>query len=182
MQTFLPEYSFTASARALDNKRLGKQRVETLQLLQAIARGPTRIKSKNGVDKVVKTPWRNHPACKMWLGFESQLIRYGQIICKEWQSRGFRDTCYEKISALQEIIFNKEELEDISYTDRELMENAGGITDEEIEDSIIHPHWYTKELVESHRSNLIRKNSEFYKPKWPETIEGLEYWWPVPTP
>jgi hypothetical protein len=178
MQTFLPEYSFTESARALDNKRLGKQRVETLQLLQAIARGPTCVKSKNGVDKEVKTPWYNHPACKMWHGFESQLIRYGQIICEEWKSRGFRDTCYEKITAMGEQILTSKQRKIAEIETAELLEHAQSITEHEFADKIIHPHWYTKELVESHRSNLIRKNSEFYRPKWLETLEGLEYHWP----
>ena len=36
MQTFLPFQDFAASAKVLDMKRLGKQRVETLQVLKAI--------------------------------------------------------------------------------------------------------------------------------------------------
>ncbi|MDQ1681515.1 MAG: hypothetical protein QOH99_56, partial [Frankiaceae bacterium] len=35
MQTFLPYADFGASARVLDDRRLGKQRVETLQILRA---------------------------------------------------------------------------------------------------------------------------------------------------
>ena len=35
MQTFLPYENFAASAAVLDNKRLGKQRVETLQVIKA---------------------------------------------------------------------------------------------------------------------------------------------------
>lgn len=41
MQTFLPYPSIIKSLRCLDNKRLGKQRVETLQILRAL-RGITR--------------------------------------------------------------------------------------------------------------------------------------------
>ena len=36
MQTFLPVADFTESARLLDNPRLGKQRVECLQVLRAL--------------------------------------------------------------------------------------------------------------------------------------------------
>lgn len=36
MQTFLPYPNFVASARVLDNKRLGKQRVENLQIMQVL--------------------------------------------------------------------------------------------------------------------------------------------------
>ncbi|MFL6108162.1 MAG: pyrimidine dimer DNA glycosylase/endonuclease V [Marmoricola sp.] len=36
MQTFLPYADFEKSARALDTKRLGKQRVETIQVVRAL--------------------------------------------------------------------------------------------------------------------------------------------------
>ena len=36
MQTFLPYPNFVASARALDTKRLGKQRVDTRQIQNAL--------------------------------------------------------------------------------------------------------------------------------------------------
>jgi len=36
MQTFLPYQNFTKSAQCLDRQRLGKQRVEAWQILQAI--------------------------------------------------------------------------------------------------------------------------------------------------
>ena len=35
MQTFLPYPDFARSARCLDNRRLGKQRVESYQILRA---------------------------------------------------------------------------------------------------------------------------------------------------
>ena len=36
MQTFLPYPDFAESAKVLDNKRLGKQRVECLQIMKAL--------------------------------------------------------------------------------------------------------------------------------------------------
>ena len=36
MQTFLPYPAFDLSAQVLDRQRLGKQRVETLQVLKAL--------------------------------------------------------------------------------------------------------------------------------------------------
>ena len=39
MQTFLPYADLTESLRVLDNKRLGKQRVETYQIISAITGG-----------------------------------------------------------------------------------------------------------------------------------------------
>jgi len=137
MQTFLPEFTFKESAQVLDNKRLGKQRVETLQLLKALAGG-----SKG---------WVNHPACKMWRGFEQQLIEYGLVVCEVWKSRGYKDTCYEKI---------------LAYRDKfPTLETV--------------VPWYTEPLVLSHRSNLIRKDAVFYGPKWPGVDGSLPYVWPV---
>lgn len=86
MQTFLPYPDFADSARALDNRRLGKQRVETLQILNVLQNPEAK-------------GWRNHPAVKMWRGHEEALIRYGVTICDEWLRRGFKDTVREKLLA-----------------------------------------------------------------------------------
>jgi hypothetical protein len=86
MQTFLPYASFAETARCLDNKRLGKQRVEVLQILNAL----TKPEAKG---------WKNHPATLMWKGHEGALVRYGVVICEEWTGRGFRDTVRDKLLA-----------------------------------------------------------------------------------
>ena len=52
MQTFLPFPDYIQSARALDYKRLGKQRVEALQILNTLTG-----RSEG---------WSQHPAVKMW--------------------------------------------------------------------------------------------------------------------
>lgn len=77
MQTFLPYPSFSKSAMVLDNKRLGKQRVETKQIYNALTTGKG---------------WIHHPATKMWAGYERALALYGYIICLEWCDRGFNDS------------------------------------------------------------------------------------------
>ena len=83
MQTFLPYSDFEKSAKVLDNKRLGKQRVEVLQILNALL--------NNG-------GWRNHPATRMWEDNVGSLIEYGLAICREWKDRGYSDTCLDKIA------------------------------------------------------------------------------------
>lgn len=86
MQTFLPYgRDFSATARALDRQRLGKQRVETLQILNTLAG--------------VSDGWRNHPAVRMWRGHEYRLATYGLVICATWVARGYKDTCTDKILA-----------------------------------------------------------------------------------
>lgn len=78
MQTFLPYSSFGLSASVLDYKRLGKQRLEAKQLLQAL-HFPERSR------------WWNHPACKMWHGCEKALAVYWLAMCREWKKRGYQD-------------------------------------------------------------------------------------------
>lgn len=86
MQTFLPFESFEASALALDDKRLGKQRLEARQLLDTL-RG-------------FSAAWVNHPAAKMWRGHEKWLAAYGVAACEEWVRRGFRDSMRQEFVRL----------------------------------------------------------------------------------
>lgn len=88
MQTFVPYAQHHETARCLDMRRLGKQRVETLQILQTLNPLST------------KTGWKNHPAVKMWQGHEIALAEYGLYICHEWVRRGYQDTCADKIKSL----------------------------------------------------------------------------------
>lgn len=87
MQTFLPLPDFQESAQCLDFQRLGKQRVETLQILNTLTG-----RSEG---------WKNHPATKMWRGYTFALAEYGSVICREWIKRGYQDTCLGKILDIQ---------------------------------------------------------------------------------
>lgn len=86
MQTFLPYADFTRSAAVLDRARLGKQRVEVLQILRVL----------HGLTH----GWQHHPAVLMWQSSPGHLVDYGVAICDEWIRRGYRDTCRDKIKAL----------------------------------------------------------------------------------
>ena len=74
MQTFLPYPDFTATAAVLDVRRLGKQRVEALQVLRAMT--------------VPEYGWRHHPVAKMWAGYDEALVRYGLEVCAAWTAGG----------------------------------------------------------------------------------------------
>ncbi|MGN6744497.1 MAG: MSMEG_6728 family protein [Amnibacterium sp.] len=78
MQTFLPYPSFAASAASLDGPRLGKQRVETLQILRALL--------------VPTYGWQRHPVVQMWRGHVPALTAYGLAMTDEWLTRGHADT------------------------------------------------------------------------------------------
>lgn len=137
MQTFLPYPSFSKSASVLDNRRLGKQRVECLQILKALT--------------LPSYGWQNHPAVKMWRGFEHLLVVYGCQICLEWTNRGFKDTCFDKIASFGTLHPN----------------------------GPVAIPWLTDALCASHQSNLIRKLPEHYAPLFPNTPDDLPYVWPV---
>lgn len=76
MITFLPYSSFYESTKVLDDKRLGKQRVEAFQILKVLTENP-------------QSRWRNHPAVKMWVGYEDALRYYLYCCISEWGRRGF---------------------------------------------------------------------------------------------
>lgn len=79
MQTFLPYPDYRKTASCLDYRRLGKQRVESKQILIANLGGHKRA-------------WRSHPASRMWAGHEHELCNYSIAICEEWIQRGYNDS------------------------------------------------------------------------------------------
>lgn len=78
MQTFLPYPDFAACAAALDPRRLGKQRVEVLQVWRAMTRPGY--------------GWRHHPVVRMWSGYAEALVCYGLEVCAAWSAAGHADT------------------------------------------------------------------------------------------
>lgn len=86
MQTFLPVADFVESARLLDDKRLGKQRVEAWQLLRAVLGEPSR--------------WLTSPAAQMWVHNAPALAEYGRVICEEWRRRGHQDSLLPRFEAV----------------------------------------------------------------------------------
>jgi hypothetical protein len=84
MQTFVPFADFRECARVLDDRRLGKQRVEALQIARALCRPDY--------------GWRHHPAVRMWRGFPEGLACYSTEIVEEWMRRDHPDTCLPQIT------------------------------------------------------------------------------------
>lgn len=100
-----------------------------------------------------KIAFENHPAVKMWVGYEKCLVKYLQIICLEWKHRGYKDSILEKTLQLVGFI---EELELNDYP----------------------PFIGYKDFHLSHQSNLIRKYPEHYRPIFGDNIpDNLPYIW-----
>ena len=158
MQTFLPDPDFHRCAALLDDKRLGKQRVETLQIMQVLVR----LRWENTIGQIEPYEprgWRNHPAVLMWKGYELALLSYQQHICEEWTARGYRDTCLAKTRGLVQ-----------HWRGDRASESA-------------QPPWLGDvQLHRSHQSNLIRKDPDFYGPLFPGVSGDEPYVWPVSHP
>lgn len=89
MQTFLPLPNFEESAACLDRARLGKQRVEARQLVNAI---------------LTRGAWCKHPAAKMWEDYVPALMHYSNVVIREWVARGYANTM-QIIEPSKEIIY-----------------------------------------------------------------------------
>jgi hypothetical protein len=149
MQTFLPYPDFDRTAEALDNRRLGKQRVEALQILRALTY-PT-------------YGWKHHPAVLMWAGYEEALVAYAFAVCREWCRRGFSDTVVDTITR------------DAASAGLDRIRSQG-----ELAEAGQLPPWLGDEaLHRSHRSALLRKDPESYRPLFAEDRDDLPYHWPV---
>ena len=147
MQTFLPYADPRASAASLDDRRLGKQRVETFQVLRAIT-WPT-------------YGWKHHPAVRMWRGFVPALVAYGLACVDEWAARGHADSTR---AALLEFTGGSE-------PDWDELHDTGGL-----------PPWVGDEAFHlSHRSALVGKDAQHYRPLFGDIPDDLPYVWPDPT-
>ena len=150
MQTFLPYQGFTDSARILDTRRLGKQRVETIQVLRALT--------------VAGYGWRHHPAAAMWAGYEEALVRYGLAVCGVWCAIGNADTCATTL------------VDDLIRSVGQLSVR----TEEELAAAHEMPPWLGDEAFHrSHQAALVRKDPEHYRRYFPDVPDDLPYVWPA---
>lgn len=150
MQTFLPYPDFHESALVLDRRRLGKQRVEALQVLRGLI--------------VPGYGWRRHPAVRMWTGYEEALVRYGLEICRVWRDRGHQDSCAATLVADLAVV-----RPGAPVRDQRALAEAGEL-----------PPWLGDEsLHRSHRSALVRKERAVYANLFPGEPDDLPYVWPT---
>ena len=137
MQTFLPYPSFEETAAILDYRRLGKQRVEAFQIHTIITQPDYR------------GHWVNHPAVRMWRGYENALKLYVNVMIAEWVRRGYRNTM-------------------LSYN-----------IDREVDDMLLPWWLGDPLFHDSHKSNLLRKFPEYYSQFHWNVPDDLPYVWPV---
>ena len=147
VQTFMPYPDFVRTAECLDWRRLGRQRTECKMILDTL-------------DDIVKRPvlppngtktrtWRNHPAVKMWQGYETALKLYMNAVIREWIKRGYVNNID---------LWNFDE---VAIT----VQMPKWFGDDR--------------LHSSHRAALLKKAPEFYSQYgWAEEPQ-IAYFWPV---
>lgn len=92
----------------------------------------------------------------MWDGHLPALVSYGLVVTDEWIAQGRADTVREKI--------------------RVFAPEVDGLTQNELD----LPPWIGDEAFHlAHRSNLVRKDPEFYIPRFGDVPDDLPYVWPV---
>ena len=137
MQTFLPYSDFIKSAKCLDYRRLGKQRVEAWQIYLALTEP--------------NYGWKHHPIVKMWKGYEIALLYYGCCICQEWIKRGYKDNMLKKFL-------------------KKLPSKC----------LLFYPSWLKDtQFIRGMRSNLLRKDKEYYSQFNWNVPDNLPYKWVI---
>jgi hypothetical protein len=105
----------------------------------------------NSGNPLISRGWISHPATRMWSNYPRALALYGIMCCEEWINRGYKDSLFDRFVDVYESMKH---------------ENP-------------EPPAFLDDLMESHRSNLIRKYPEYYQPIWPNTPNDIPYLWPV---
>jgi len=138
MQTFLPSSNFITCAQMLDSKRLNKQILEGYQILNVLSgQSPT-------------GGWRNHPAVKMWRGFEKTLHIYIKAMIHEARLRGIKT---DKNEANIQALFTK----------------VGDSWGSGIPDWLTNEHTMMR-VVTTHKANLFNKDPLYYAQFQPATF------------
>lgn len=196
MNTFLTYPNIQQTARSLDSKRLGKQRLETLQLLNTmvgcklvaekginltdwrkvklsgLSKGEREIVKKRRLALARKKSslklkgWVNHPARLVWVGHEKALARYGLIICKEWERRGYVENIAPHIAVLSS------HFPDTGWPDWVFDPNAHLLMRQSLR---------FKEVVDN--AKLVAKGKEavwWYRDQWPSIEPIYGYAWSQP--
>ena len=130
MQTFLPFKSFRQSAKALDNKRLNKQILEGYQILKVL----------NNPDPTAA--WRNHPAARMWAGYEEALFTYIMAMVDEANLRGIK---------------TDKNLANLTELRNKTISHWGSGMPKWMAD-----HGKIVRVVTTHKANLYKKDPEYY--------------------
>ena len=168
MQTFLPFHNYKDSANALDSKRLNKQAVECQQIAEILLRKMNLLpleykKDRYGHSRVRKGFW-NHPAVRMWEGWEGSYFEYYRAVVFACQQRGI-----ESSKHMDKYLTYAHLMDDVFY-----QSDTNALLR-------FRPHWQVEEFHLSHRYMLWRKDPAFYSHFYASLFSEphLDYLWPA---
>src|SRR5687768_8664149 len=82
LRTWLPDESYVRSATLLHDEEVHKVRQHVYYILEVLAGRQQHM--------------RHSPTVTMWRGAELSLVAYGVTMCREWKTRGQKDSLEEK--------------------------------------------------------------------------------------
>lgn len=147
MITWMTKSTFSATSRDLDKARLKLQMKQVCTAFDIL----TGLKPDH--------PRAEHPAVKMWSGYEYALGVYGMMLGMEWSfHRGFAEA--------EEFWYLYRGIKEVKKTDKTFIYEP--------------PPWLGDTAVmASHRSNLARRDAVTYGKKWKICPPDMPYVWPV---
>lgn len=191
MQTFLPYPDFKKSASVLDNKRLGKQRLECLQILRTLWFGrrqklccSLKCYNRNSKGEIINYTiisniyhWKKRkcPYCGSTNYIEYKTPWYNHPAVQMW--KGYEVHLYDYLSQIcYEWTIVRGYQDSILSKSLELLEWCCNSSDKDVL-----PFWLgNNKLHLSHQSNLIRKKPDYYRPIFGYDIpDDLRYFWPT---
>ena len=161
--TLLPYESFSESARVLDRALLSRQRLDGLEIIDALVATPPEASS--AVD----------PGVAMWGGYGIALTTYILACCNEWTGRGYRDGVKSKVLKRvgARLNMSPEAVEGAAHQDLLALEAEWG--------NSLHmlPPWLgLDELHTSHQAYLLRKNPGWYRKYGWDVDDSRPLVWP----
>jgi hypothetical protein len=180
MITFLTDTNFEKSAQSLDNKRLGKQRVEAKQILDTILKLKFLSKKFNITISIPYYSWVRN-VMKTYKTSNKILIKNGNKFELVENSR--KDEKIKMGWVYHPVILMWINYEDAlkSYINAHINEWISRGYKNNMEkykvDKIKKPEWcFDQEFIKRHQSVLMGKNSDYYS----FNVElGLKYIWPI---
>lgn len=142
---------FKKTALILDNKRLGKQRVEARDILVILGNKKPSWMSKKQFHFLLRR-YSNHPAVKQWKDSEYFLFMYLVFIVFYWKFKGYKDNCLKQA---EKFVFKETKL----FLNNKFPEFV-----------------FNQRFITAHRSNLLRKDLIYYR-KFFHCKKDLSYLW-----
>lgn len=164
VQTFLPFDDIEKSLSCLDDKRLGKQRVEAFQILHLLLKLKNCVPQNCGLSCMERfsRTYSNHPAVLMWKGSEKCLQFYLLTSMNIWSTRKSK--------------------KGVNFSNTKMLENVQALQVSTLpvltpED---YPSWWKNEkFFASHRAMLYRKNPTHYSQFSNDSPKFDDYEWPI---